>query len=304
MTELTDKEKIIKEIYENVATGYGSIKDTHQQAKKKDPSIKYIDVKNYLDKLKHRQVQFKYKGSNSFISPHPLFEFEIDLIDLTKKAQENDGFRYCMVSIDNFTKFAWASEIRTKQPNDLVNAFKNILDKMGTPKQIYSDYEGSMQSEEFIAFLNKRNIKHITTIAGAHGVERFNRTLKEKIQTRLDAMGLDRNKWLNQLYPVLNKYNNTVHTTIDMSPNDAKKRSNELVVKWHLWNNANRERRYPKLEVDDSVRVMVKKEAGKTKGYMPKWTTEKYNVMAINGNSYMINDGKRRLYIRSELLKV
>ena len=171
MTELTDKEKIIKEIYENVASGYGSIKDTYQQAKKKDPSIKYIDVKNYLDKLKHRQVQFKYKGSNSFISPHPLFEFEIDLIDLTKKAQENEGFRYCMVAIDNFTKFAWASEIRTKQPDDLVNAFTNILDKMGTPKQIYSDYEGSMQSEEFIAFLNKRNIKHITTIAGAHGLQ-------------------------------------------------------------------------------------------------------------------------------------
>ena len=40
MTELTDKEKIIKEIYENVATGYGSIKDTYQQAKKKDQSIK------------------------------------------------------------------------------------------------------------------------------------------------------------------------------------------------------------------------------------------------------------------------
>ena len=49
---------------------------------------------------------------------------------------------------------------------------------------------------------------------------------------------------------------------------------------------------------------MVKKEAGKTKGYFPKWTTETYKVMAIDGNSYMINDGKRRLYIRSELLKV
>ena len=85
MTELTDKEKIIKDIYENKESGYGSIRDTFKQAVEKDPSIKYDDVKRYLDKLQHRQTQFKCKGFNSFISPHPLFEFEVDLIDLTKK---------------------------------------------------------------------------------------------------------------------------------------------------------------------------------------------------------------------------
>ncbi len=36
-------------------------------------------------------------------------------------------------------------------------------------------------------------------------------------------MGLDRDKWVDQLKPILNKYNNTEHTTIKMSPNDAKK---------------------------------------------------------------------------------
>ena len=35
MTELSDKDKIIKSIYENIDTGYGSIRDTYQQAKKK-----------------------------------------------------------------------------------------------------------------------------------------------------------------------------------------------------------------------------------------------------------------------------
>ena len=42
-------------------------------------------------------------------------------------------------------------------------------------------------------------------ISGAHTIERFNRTLKENIQTRLDAMGLDRDKWVSQLEPILNK---------------------------------------------------------------------------------------------------
>ena len=28
-----------------------------------------------------------------------------------------------MVAIDNFTKFAWASEMRTKQPDDLITEY-------------------------------------------------------------------------------------------------------------------------------------------------------------------------------------
>ena len=35
MAELTDKEKIIKSIYENKELGYGSVKDTFKQAVKK-----------------------------------------------------------------------------------------------------------------------------------------------------------------------------------------------------------------------------------------------------------------------------
>ena len=59
MAELTDKEKIIKEIYNDKEKGFGSIRDTFQQAVKKDASIKYEDVKKYLDKLPFRQTQFK-----------------------------------------------------------------------------------------------------------------------------------------------------------------------------------------------------------------------------------------------------
>ena len=58
--------------------------------------------------------------------------------------------------------------------------------------------------------MNKRNIKHIMVVSGAHTIERFNRTLKENIQTRLDAMGLDRDNWVSQLEPIINKYNNTL----------------------------------------------------------------------------------------------
>ena len=71
-----------------IKTSYGSVRDTFLQAHKINPDIRYADVKDYLGKQQHRQTQFKYKGYNSFVSPHPLYEIEVDLIDLTSKAEE------------------------------------------------------------------------------------------------------------------------------------------------------------------------------------------------------------------------
>ena len=85
----------------------------------------------------------------------------------------------------------------------------------------------------------------------AHTVERFNRTLKEKIQTRLDAMDLSRDKWTSQLEAVVNKYNNTVHSTIKMSPSDARKEGNKLTASFNIWAQSKKDRVYPELKVGD-----------------------------------------------------
>ena len=307
MTELTDKEKIIKEVYENKESGYGSIKDTLRQAVKKDSTIKYDDVKKYLDKLPHRQTQFKYKGFNSFISPHALFEFEVDLIDLGTYIEEKGGIRYGLVAIDNFTKYAWVQPMKEKNAKNLIEALDEIIYKMGHPKQIYTDIEGAMTNKEFISWItNTKKIKHITTATHAHTVERFNRTLKENIIKRLEADNKGREEWTSELYYVLNKYNNTEHSSISMSPNDAKKKSNEKVVLWNLWNNAKRNRVYPELSIGSEVRT-VQKQDGKRKGYDPKWSKIIYKVIAIDGNTYTIdetNPSKKKTFLRSELLKV
>ena len=175
---MADKEQTIKDVYFNKISGYGSVRDTYVQAHNINPAIRFVDVKQFLDKQQHKQTQFKYKGYNSFVSPHPLFDIEVDLIDLTSKAEDNDGFRYCMVGIDNFTKYAWGVPIKTKKPVDVVKAMDDLLRKIGIPKQVYSDQEGSFNNVEFIRLLNKHKIKHIMVVDGAHTIERFNRTLK------------------------------------------------------------------------------------------------------------------------------
>ena len=304
MAELTDKERIIKEVYENREQGYGSIKDTFKQAVKKDPSIKLDDVKKYLDKQPHRQTQFTYKKFNSFVSPGPKFEFEMDLIDMTKKAGENAGYQYGWVTIDNFTKFAWVVPMKEKKTANLITACETVFEKMGKPKQVYSDQEPALTGNDLISWLNSKDIKHITSLSGAHTVERFNRTLKEKTQTRLDAMGISRDKWVEQLDYILNKYNRTEHTTTKMSPMDATKPENTLKVKFNLEMAAKRNRKYPELKKDDRVRIMEKPTKTGKKGYFPKWSPQTFKVLVVDGKQYMVNNNKRKVYNRHELLKV
>ena len=54
-------EKIIKDIYYNPIAGFGSIQDTFKQAKKIDSSITYDDVKNFMNKLSHKQTHLNIK---------------------------------------------------------------------------------------------------------------------------------------------------------------------------------------------------------------------------------------------------
>ena len=296
-------EATIKRIYTNLITGYGSVGDTYRQANKDNPSVRLADVKEYLGKLQHRQTQFQYKKHNSFVSPHPLYEIEVDLVDLSKKAKENKGLRYGFVGIDNFTKFAWVVPMESKTPEDVVHAMKEIFNKIGVPKQLYSDQEGSFNSEDFIKLLNSHKVKHIMVVDKAHTVERFNRTLKESIHIILTAMGLDTDKWTSQLEAVVNKYNNTEHSTIKMTPNEARKDGNKLMVSYNIWDKAKMERKYPKLSVGDEVRVMLTKD-NKTKGTDPKWSTEKYKVSYIKDGDYIVNNNKKKVYRRHELIKV
>jgi hypothetical protein len=301
MTET--KEDILKQIYFNVDSGYGSIADTTRQAKHLNASITQQDVKRFLDKLKHRQVQHVYKSFNSFVSPHPLFELEVDLIDLANKSDSNDGFKYIFIAIDNFTKFAHAVPIKTKTPNDIVPAMEEVLTVIGVPKQLYSDQEGAFENNAFVRLMNKHMIKHIKVVSGAHTVERLIRTIKEHIFRRLDANDENHNLWLKYLKPVITKYNNTKHNTIHMTPTEARNDDKQLTVSFNLHNHAKRNRNYPDLSVGDTVRVLLKTDKNR-KGYMPKWSVETYKVMFISGQYYRINTTKRKVYIRHELLKV
>ncbi len=60
------------------------------------------------------------------------------------------------------------------------------------------------------------------------------------------------------LKPVINKYNNTVHSTTQMKPIQAHKDSNRLEVKQNLELKASYKRKYPNITVGDHVKIYKK----------------------------------------------
>ena len=124
------------------------------------------------------------------------------------------------------------------------------------------------------------------------------------IHTRLGGLEIDKQEWINLLPSVLKKYNNTKHSTIGMSPNQAKQ-GNDNVEIWLNINKATCNCKYPPLLKSSEVRTYIKPTT-MSKGFESRWSKEVYKTVAITDDKkqLLISNNTRRLYSRHELLLV
>ena len=301
---MSETDRIIRQIYYDVDTGFGSIAETTKNAKRILNTITYNDVKDFLDRQKSYQIK-GVKGFNSYVAHDPLQEIQVDIADFTASSALNNGFRYLFVAIDIFTKFCHAVPIKDKQPTESVRAMKEVLSVIGKPKVLYHDFEGSWNSKDFIRLLNQNDIKQIITSSPPPFAERMVQTIKNMIFTRLEGLEIDKQEWINLLPSILKKYNNTIHSTIGFTPNVAKQGNNNVEIWVAINSKATYSRKYPPLKKDDVVRTYIKKKSF-SKGYDPSFSRETYKVIGISddGKRFMLDNNTRRMYSRHELRKV
>ena len=251
-----EKERVIRQVYYDVDTGYSSIQQTYKDSKQILNTITLQDVKDFLQKQSLRQTK-RYRNYNSYVADEPLQEFQVDLADYSKSAEHNDGYAYALCCIDIFTKYAYCIPLKTKQKKEVAEAFKEILNHMGICSTLMSDFEGSFVSTEFKAVLNIAKIKHVISSNPPPFIERWIGTFKHMIHMRLKGSGVDKG-WPQLIPSILKRYNTLPHSTTSVSPNDAKKKENELLVKFNIMNKAKFARKYPRLTVGSMVRKYKK----------------------------------------------
>ena len=79
---MSDKDKVIRQIYYDPDGGFGSINVTYKQAHHILNNITVNYVKEFLNKQKPRQTK-SYSGFNSYVAKEPLQEIQIDLAIFT-----------------------------------------------------------------------------------------------------------------------------------------------------------------------------------------------------------------------------
>ena len=183
---MSDKQKIISDIYFDKA-GFGSLKTTLEDSKKKDSSITMDDVRQFF--RKNVEIKAKQRGYNSFTAPKNNHTYQIDLFFMGYyDFDEEQKFRGGLVCIDVLSKYAVVVPIKTKNGEDVLEATKEALGKMGKkPKMIYTDDERAIAGEDFKDYVEGEGITLHRTRGHPAFAERFIRTYKDMLFKRVEA---------------------------------------------------------------------------------------------------------------------
>ena len=289
-------------IYKVYHEFYGTINNTYLDARKKDKTITIDDVRNWFDKSFVRKKNLS--GFNSYIAQHPHEEYQMDLFFINDL--DDQEFKVGLLIVDIFSKYITVVPLKSKQTADLLQGIKDGFDNMGKkPEVIYSDDEGALNSKEIQSYFNKHNIQHMVSRGHAPVAERGIRTIKEMIYKRIENS--DEKQWYKFIPQILMIYNYKMkHRITKHTPNEARQNKNLLDVKLNMEMNKVKKRKYPEINVGDSVRFYKKKDKF-DKERVPLWSKTIHRVEKIeeehNQHFYYLT-GIEKPFMRNDILRL
>jgi len=300
--EQTVDEKI-NSVYTDQA-GFGSLKDTAADVRKRYPEIKYSQVKDWYK----RNVEFNVvqRGVNSYVANNTLEEFQADLFFMNVKP--DDEYKIAVACVDVFTKYAVVVALKDKKPEGLLEGLKHIFKHMGgNPAVLMSDEEGSLHSKLVNDFLRKEGIKYIVNRNHTPFVERFIRTFRNMVFRRLQRRKEER--WYNLIFEILLTYNRKmVNRMTGLTPVDATKPENFIKAKMSMENKAEHEKKYEEIKVGDRVKVFRQRKHLSEKENVLVWSRNTYEVVSVErdpvaGSRFYLAGKGEKPYLRGQILK-
>ena len=222
--------------------------------------------------------------------------WSLDILDLKDYGPENNrGYRYVLVIMDNFSKFGWTIPLKNKNAQTIKDSFANILiNSKRKPNLIESDRGKEFYNNIFQDFQNKNNIKLLSrnSSVGAVFAGRFNRTIRDLLKKIVFEHGDA--KWIDVLPTITKQYNNRIHSTTKLSPIQASLRKNEGFVYKNLLDK--RKKIEAKYEIGDLVRTADLKKTF-SRSDTTNWSYKLYEITEIVTDtipSYQIDNIKER----------
>ena len=252
--------------------------------------IKEDLTKIFTDEIYSKPPRKNYP-TNKIVYNHIDEIWSVDLAHMIDyKTSNNKRFRYIFIIIDNFSKYLWAISLKNKYNQTITDEFSIILTKSKRkPIKMESDRGKEWYNSIFQNFLKSKNIHRYSrfTDKGPSIAERVIRTVRNLLKKPIFLAG--KADWLSELPSLVKKYNNTIHSSIKTTPNQANKKSNERKVYSNLKDK--REIQKPKYKPGQLVRTADIKRVF-SKGDSTNYSYHIYAITEIIHNtipSYRIN---------------
>lgn len=282
--------KALADIYYNPknSASFGSAQKLYKAVKEKFPTATLIDVQNWLSGelayTLHYPARRRFQR-NKIVVTCMDEQWEADLVDMKEVSRHNDNYKYILTVIDSLSKYAWAVPLRLKDGKSLVRAYSSIF-KQRKPVRLRTDKGTEFLNTDVQLLLKEYKIFHFTSHddnVKCAIVERFNRTLKDKMFKYFTAIG--RKRYIDKLQDFLSSYNHAKHRSIKMRPIDVTLDNDEIAFQNLYGVSSLREMRKGKsnLKVGDKVRMRYIL-GPLDRGYYPNWTDNIYTIAkVING---------------------
>ena len=166
---------------------FSSLGKFYKEARKVIKHLSKHDLKKWSIKSNtytiHKSARKKFHRERMYTSRIDYL-WEIDLVDVSRLKEFNDGYTFLLVCIDTFSKYVWIRALKKKTGKDTTSAFLSILNaSRRTPSNIRYDQGTEFKNKDFQHLLKQEKINayEATNDTKAAIVERFNRTFKNKM---------------------------------------------------------------------------------------------------------------------------
>ena len=257
---------MVYKFFDKKSTGSGIARDTTKSSSLERSSSILADElhKPIINKFNKRKVYSQFKDNI----------WGVDLAKMQSLSRKNKGIKYLLCAIDLYSNYAFVIPLKDKKGISIVNAFNKIIKQSERkPNKKWVDQGGEFYNNDFKKWLSDNDIIMYSTYNESKSVvaERFIRTLKNKLYKHMAATG--KNVYYDVLDDVVNKYNNTKHSTIKMKPTDVKNDKRVYIDEYNEKDN--------RFKVGDRVRISKFKNIF-AKGYTPNWSKEIFIVDKTN----------------------
>lgn len=274
---------ILSEIYYNLdhPGGYSGLNKLIKHSKLKRQTVKTWLNKQLTYNL-HKSIRKNFPRRKYTVRGID-FQWQVDLADIPKFVNHNKGYRYILTVIDVFSRYAFARGLKSKHGKGVSNALEDIFILSNRkPKYIQCDQGKEFYNIHVKSLLKRYDIELFSVFSDVKCalVERFNRTLKDKMYKYFTYNGTY--NWIDVLSKLISSYNSSIHSTINIAPKDVGK-SNETNIWLYQYKDLKKGIRQ-KYNIGDKVRISKYRKVF-DRGFTTNWTNESFEIYAVN-NKY------------------